>query len=63
MMMRQHYFKKYQGWLVNWKRPMSIPAAKKGTTKGPLYILFYKSPEVSLGKGKQTNMKDVFLPK
>jgi len=66
MIMRQHYFNKYQGW-VNRKRPRtevgSIPAAKKGTTKGPLDILFYRSLVVKLEKGKQTNMKDGFSKK
>jgi len=36
----------------------SIPVAKKGTTKGPLDVLFYQNPKVTLGKRKQTNMKD-----
>ncbi|XP_024632201.1 uncharacterized protein [Medicago truncatula] len=36
----------------------SIPAAKKGNTKGPLDIEFYQNLEVTLGKRKQTNMKD-----
>jgi len=50
------------GRLVSGKRPRtemgSILAPNKGNTKGPLDILLYQNPEVKLGKGKQTNMKD-----
>jgi len=34
------------------------PVAKKGNTKGPLDIMFYQKPEVTLEKGKQTNVKE-----
>ena len=32
-------------------------AAKKGKTKGPLDLMFFQKPEVTVGKGKQTNLK------
>lgn len=50
--------------LLNGKRPAEVelgngsaPAVKKGT-KGPLDILFYQKPEQTIGKAKQTNVKD-----
>lgn len=53
--------------IVNGKRVRtevgSIPAAKKGNKKGQLDKLFYQSLEVTLEKGKQTNMKDDFSKK
>jgi len=55
------------GRMVNGKRQMSevgrIQAAKKGTTKGPLDILFYQNPQKTLGKGKKINMKDDLVRK
>lgn len=50
------------GRLVSGKRARtemeSIPANKKANTKGPLDLMFFQKPEATVGKGKQTSIKD-----
>ncbi|PNY14079.1 hypothetical protein L195_g010751, partial [Trifolium pratense] len=37
-----------------------LPPQKKNTTKGPLDAMYYKKPEDTIGKGKQTSINDAF---